>query len=104
MDQPRNVADEKQIKNQAFKAKLARDNELNDLRTVLALPAGRRLITRLLAYTNVHGSCWRPGAEIHKRAGEQEVGQFIMREVVMADSKLASEMFIEAYKSELEGD
>jgi hypothetical protein len=83
----KNAADAEQIKNAGKKLSVKRENELSDLKKILSLPEGRRLIWRLLGFCKVFESIWHPSALIHANAGRQDVGHFIMAEVSDADQE-----------------
>lgn len=53
---------------------IEREQIIADLQAVMALPAGRRFMWRLLGDTGVFHSGWSPSAEIHLRAGMRSVG------------------------------
>ncbi len=73
-----------------------REEELNDLRVILKLPEGRRIIWRLLGHCSVFESIWDPSSRIHKNAGRQDVGHFILGEVTEADDESLLKMMKEA--------
>jgi hypothetical protein len=94
----KNASNEKQIKNAQSKERMVRSRELDDLRAVLGTLAGRRLFWRLLSHCHVFESVWRPSAEIHHLAGKQDVGHFLMGEVVEADEEFLFQMMRENKK------
>lgn len=101
---PKNVADEAQVKEATRKDKDLREQQLLDVRAVVSMPEGRRFVARLLTQFKIAGRIWTPSAEIHRNAGIQEAGQFILGEVVLADRELGAQMLSEAYEHELKGD
>lgn len=98
MKQPlnRNAADEEQVREAAKKVKFGRDRELSDLRAVLRTMEGRRLLWRLLGHCRVNGSVWEPSAKIHYNSGQQDVGHFVMSEIVEAGEEFLFQMMREA--------
>lgn len=82
-----NAADEKQVKEAARKERDKREDEINDMKAVLATPEGRRVMYRILEHCGILKSIWTPSAEIHFRAGRQDAGLFLMSEIVQADDK-----------------
>lgn len=96
-----NAADKEQVKSAARKEKYNREQELNDLREVLGLPSGRRLITKYITKFRLAGVKWLPGAEIHRLVGHHECANVIMRDITEADPNLAAQMMIEAYINEM---
>lgn len=91
-----NCADEDQVKAAGFKEKFGRDQEINDLRTLLSTVQGRRFFWRLLGYCRVHQSIWEPSARIHYNSGMQDVGHFITGEIVLAGEEFYFKMMTEA--------
>lgn len=81
----KNAADQGQVKSAASKVKLSRDRELSDVAIVMSTPQGRRFMWRLLSHCKTYGSVWEPSAKIHYNAGQQDVGHFLMAEIVEAN-------------------
>lgn len=87
-DEPiKNAANKAQVKDSESKARRRRERELTDLEMVLQTPEGRRLLWRVLEHCKVFESIWHPSALIHHNAGKQDVGHFVMSEIVEADEK-----------------
>lgn len=91
----KNAADEGQVKEAEQKLTHGRKRELQDLRAVLSLQEGRRLIWRLLGHCKINGSIWHPSAQIHYNSGMQDVGHFILGEVVSAGEEFYFQMMTE---------
>ena len=91
----RNAADEGQVKEAEHKEKRGREQQLGDLRTILAMPEGRRLMWRLIGHCKVNGSIWEPSARIHYNSGMQDVGHFLMAEVGSAGEEFLFKMMTE---------
>lgn len=91
----RNAADENQVRNAAEKESLRREQELADLREILGTPAGKRVIWRFLAHCGTFESIWEPSAKIHYLSGKQDVGHFLMAEIVEAMPEALLEMMKE---------
>lgn len=99
-----NAADEKQAQEAKGKLKRKRMAELNDVRDVLAIPAGRRVLLRLIAEFRVSQSVMDPNPGIQSwNSGRQDAAQFILGEIVVADFKVGAEMLAQAYEMELGG-
>lgn len=81
----KNAADKEQVKRAAFKEKDLRGYELEDLKEVLKTGPGRRVFWRLLEKCRVYESIWTNSARIHYNAGQQDLGHYIMAEIVEAD-------------------
>lgn len=100
----KNANDPEQVQAAAKKERLTRRDELDDLRTVLALPAGRRFLLRLLKQTRVFETIWHGSALIHYNAGQQDIGHFLLAEIRKSDAKVLMEMMVAQYDDEDEKD
>jgi hypothetical protein len=96
-----NAADESQVKDAAGKSKRASDREIEDLRYVLTSAQGRRFLWRLMGHCKVNASVWEPSAKIHYNSGQQDVGHYLMAEVVRAGEDFLFQMMKEAKQGEL---
>lgn len=96
-----NAADPAQVKQAGRRARSRRVQELVDLRAVLALPEGRRLLWRLLQHAGVFRSVWESSAKIHYNAGRQDFGHFIMVDVMEAQPEAYLQMQQESREREL---
>ena len=96
------ITEPEQIKESKARIRFGRDQELDDIRAVVSTVAGRRFVSRLLRRCGVSQSVWEPSAAIHRNAGIQEVGHFILGEVVAADPASGATLLIEAYQSEIQ--
>jgi hypothetical protein len=83
----RNAADPKQVKAGARAEKRAREIELDDLRVLLASPAGRRFLWRVLGYCKFASDIWDGSSRIHFNAGVQNVGHWMLAEITAADEE-----------------
>lgn len=90
-----NAASEKQVKSAKDKEKIRRDNELEDIRSVLAIPGGRRFLWWLMKECKVFGTIWVQNAQIHYNSGKQDVGHMIMKEIIDADENAFVELMRE---------
>jgi hypothetical protein len=72
--------------------KLKRERELDDLRAVITTPEGRRVMWRLLSRCGTFASIWEPSAKIHYNSGQQDVGHYLMAEIVEAEPSALLEM------------
>ena len=91
-----NAADRRQVERAGRKQALRRDGELADLRAVLALPSGRRMLWRLLEDCKVFGSIWHPSALIHFNEGRRDVGLKLMASITAANENALLQMMAEA--------
>ena len=82
-----NAADRKQVTDAKEKERGKREQDLNDLITVLNTKEGRRVLWRLLEHCGVFSSVFDPSARIYRNSGKQDVGHFIMSEISEADQE-----------------
>lgn len=59
----------------------AEKDRIADLRAVMATPAGRRFMWRLIGDCGTFQSGWSPSAEIHLRAGMRQIGLAMFADV-----------------------
>ena len=98
-----NAADKEQVGKAGHKLKLRQQQDLSDMRAVLATREGRRVLWRLLETCKVFGSVWHPSALIHFNAGQQDVGHLILAKITEANDEALLLMMREA-KQEAEPD
>lgn len=94
----KNASSEAQVKRAENKEKLLRERELEDLNYVMSSQQGRRLMWRLLGHCKVFESVFETSAKIHYNSGKQDVGHYIMSEIISAGSDLFLKMQNEAIK------
>jgi hypothetical protein len=58
--------------------KRTREHLLKDMKSILAEKWGRRVMWDFMSHCKVFESIWVSSAEIHYRAGRQDVGHFIL--------------------------
>lgn len=54
----------------------------------------------MMEHTKTFGSIWEPSAKIHYNSGKQDVGHFIMAEIMEADPNLFMKMMKEKQKGD----
>jgi len=97
----RNAADKKQVGTAAKREKLRREQELADLRALLELPEARRFLWRLMGHCKTFGSVFNELQHFTAyNAGRQDVGHFVMSEIVEADQAKLLTMMTESAASE----
>lgn len=95
----RNAADPEQVRKAKQRETFTRDDELNDLRAVLSLPAGRRVLWRLLGQTKAFEDVYDDSAtRMAYNAGRQGFGHFIISEIGEAEPGAWIQMQREANK------
>lgn len=92
----KNCADPDQVREADKQFKNQRDQDLEDVRFILDSKQGRRFLWRLLTHCKTFESIWEPSAKIHYNAGVQNVGHFLMAEVVAANDDALLQMMKEA--------
>lgn len=99
MTQPlvKNASDTEQVKTASVKESIGRDQELNDLREILALDGGRRFVWRLLCRASVFKSVLNENPILMGHSsGAQDFGHFITDEVIQASPDRFMQMMKEA--------
>ena len=96
----KNAADAAQVKEGERKAKHGRDRELDDLSKLLATPQFRRFIWRVMGKCKTFESIWENSARIHFNAGQQDIGHYLMSEIVEANEEALLLMMKEAKQGE----
>lgn len=63
------------------------DREISrkEMREVLKTREGRNVLWRILEQCHLFSSIWRQSAEIHYLAGKQDVGHYVLAEILDAD-------------------
>jgi len=80
-----NAADSKQVKNAGRKEKDRRQRELDDLRAVLDMPQGRRLLWRLIALSGYSENPSHPRGDVtNQNIGKADMGRIIISEIGFA--------------------
>lgn len=80
-----NAGDAEQVGKAKRSQKFARDVELDDLKVLLSLPAGRRLLWRIMDRYMAFRSVFSTDALIMARnSGWQDVGHWLMHEIEVA--------------------
>ena len=99
----RNAADETQVAKAGKAEEEKRRQELNDIRTVLSTISGRRLLWRMMEQCKTFSSVMdNSAAKVTYNAGKQDLGHFIMAEIVEADENLLFKMMKEQKNGEKE--
>lgn len=97
----RNAADREQVKAAKESEKFMDDERLNDWRSVLATPEGRRVLWRVLAQCNTSKSIFAlDHGTISYRSGWQDAGHYVMAEINEADPRAFLVMIQEANRIE----
>lgn len=89
------TTDKKQIKNAEQREKLLRDQELSDIAIVCSTLEGRRFVWRILSKCKTFESVWENSARIHFNAGQQDLGHFLMSEVIETKEEILFQMMKE---------
>lgn len=92
----RDASDPEQVQRGERLEARRRRRELDDLRALIATPAGRRVLFRLLEHCKVFESIWDPSSRIHMHEGMRQVGLFLMAEIEAADDEALFTMMRES--------
>ena len=76
-----NATSRKQLKDAKSTEKINRDNEINDLLSVLQTIQGRRVVWRILSKCKTFETIWHASAAIHYNAGQQDIGHWLLNEI-----------------------
>lgn len=95
-----NAASKTGVKKAVAKEKRIRDRELNDLTIVLNTAEGRRVVWRIMEECKIFNSIMSGNSWTHYNAGKQDLGHFIMSEIVDANEELLFLMMKENKKKE----
>lgn len=96
-----NASSEEGVAEAEIKEMRARRIELDDLRFLLSDRQGRRFLWRLLERCRAFSSVWEPSARIHYNAGQQDLGHYLIAEIMQANEDAFLKMMKEA-KGDLE--
>lgn len=92
-----NASSEKAVKKMVGREERLRHRETDDIKSVMSSVHGRRLIWRMLSRCGVFKSVHHPsGSQVYYNAGQQDIGHFLMAEILETDPKLFLDMQIEA--------
>lgn len=80
-----NAADKEQVRRAGRKVRDQRAEELADLRAVLRLPEGRRVLTRWIDRLRPQDRLWEPSALLQYKAGQHDVAVMLLNEIDEAD-------------------
>lgn len=98
----RNAADPEQVNVAAQKSKSARERELNDMREILATPAGRRFIWRYMGDCGLFSLSFTGNSTTFFNEGMRNIGLKLLTDVTEARPEAYLEMALEAKKREEE--
>jgi hypothetical protein len=98
----RNAGDPEQVKSAGDVIEKRRFRELSDIAVMMAMPEGRRFAWRVLNQCGLLKSVWHPSAEIHYKAGQQDIGHWYLAEILEAQPTAFIQMLQEALKVESE--
>lgn len=79
-----NASDRSQFDKAVKTRKQIMEQQLDDLRSLLDTEWGRRFIWRLLDHCKIHASVFEPNSKMAYNSGVQDVGHFILGEVMQA--------------------
>lgn len=95
------AANKTQVKNSEQKEKFRRERELSDIATVCTTPEGRRVLWRIMEKCRTFESIWENSARIHYNSGQQDLGHFVMSEILKANPEVFMQMQNENKKENL---
>jgi len=98
---PPNAADSKQVKKAGQRERSTREQQLNDMRDILAIDAGKRFLWRLMEHCKVNASVFSASAHIYYNSGMQDVGHFVLGEIMEAQPQAFMDMMVMNNKEKL---
>lgn len=97
-----NLADKQSVNEAEQIADLERKQELNDIRALLSNAAGRRFVWRMLGECKTFGSVYdSDSSQMSYLSGKQDLGHFIVAEIVNADENLLFKLMKENKKGDI---
>lgn len=81
----RNASDEVQVKDAKIKVKMGREQEVNDLKFILATEQGRRFMWRYLEMCGVYRTSFTGSSETYFLEGQRNIGLKLIADIVEAD-------------------
>lgn len=97
-----NVSDEVQIKNAKYKEKILADNELNDLKFILATEQGRRFIWAVLSDCGIYTeSADNSGSWTYYKEGKRSIGLKLLSKIMATDPDSYLRMIKESKKEKI---
>lgn len=94
-----NAASPKQVEGARKRVRNRAREKRDDMRAILAMPEGRRFLWRLLGQCKVYESVFdREATVMAFRSGAQDVGHFVLAEIVEAQPDAYLQMMIEHHQ------
>lgn len=79
-----NASSPKQVERAQSKQKDQARQQMDDIRTLLETAEGRRFLWRLLGHCRVFESVFEPNSRMAYNSGMQDVGHFVLGEIMKA--------------------
>lgn len=77
-----NAGSEKQVRAAQKIARRRRAQEVRDIQALLQMPEGRRVLWRILEKCGTFRSVWHPSSLISYNSGQQDLGHWLLNEVI----------------------
>lgn len=90
-----NIANEKSVKNKRKKERFDRKEEIRDLKLLLDTDFGRRFVWRVLEKCKTFGSIMSGNSWTYYNSGQQDIGHFILAEIMEANEEAFIKMMLE---------
>lgn len=84
----RNAENRQQLRDARKRERQILDQQQSDLRAVMQLEAGRRVISRILGQGHLLEHFWSPNSEVHYKLGERGLALWLYDEIMFADPEL----------------
>lgn len=96
------IASKGEVKKAEQREKELRKQQLNDIRTVMSNASGRRFMWRVLERCSTFNSVYnKESSTMAYLSGQQDLGHFLMAEIVEADENLLLKIMKDNQKKEI---
>lgn len=95
-----NASSSKQVREAGKEEKKRQFNAVEDIRVVLSTRHGRRFIWGLLEHCGVFRTVFEPNSKMAYNSGMQDVGHFVLGEIMKAQPEAYITMMMEAKEEE----
>lgn len=95
-----NASDKSKVAAAEKKNKIEREQEIEDVRTILKTPAGMRFFKRVFNRTHLFRTTYTGNSETYFREGERNIGLWLLTDVQIADKNKIPELLVNLEQGE----
>jgi len=99
-----NAADPAQVKAAEKRERREANDDVKDLKKILATPEGIRFVWRVMAKCKTFGEAYAPGELKVYNMGQQAIGRWLMSECVLADKSAMTKILVQHQETFVEGE